>query len=259
MSNELVITNYDELQKRAIEIAKSSLIPVALRNKPADVAIILMQGAELGMAPLQALNSINVIQGKPTLGSEGGIALIRSKAPEAFIKIEMEPQSLLVKCTMAPSKERMDESFTSIWDMARAKEMGLVDKDNYKKQPLTMLKWRAVGEAARTVFPHILKGLKLDAEIDVPAVEEQISRVEKIIQPAPQIEEIGHSELVGFDEYRIDWEGPNHGKSFANLGFHGVKDLRAKISAYSLNRRIEPDQERFMQLSKRFLEVNGQL
>ena len=37
--------------------------------------------------------------------------------------------------------------------------MGLTGKDNYKKQAVNMLKWRAVAESFRVTFPDVLMGL----------------------------------------------------------------------------------------------------
>lgn len=156
---DMVVESWNDMRRIAAEFAKSSLIPSNLKDKPNDVLVILQQSKELGIGPIQGLSGINVIQGKPSVSPELQLALIRRDAPKAFISIDIDPEKLRVKCTMAPSKDRLDEGFTSFWDMDRAKAMGLAEKDNYKKQPLTMLKWRAVGEAARTVFPHITKGL----------------------------------------------------------------------------------------------------
>jgi hypothetical protein len=161
----LQIQSWKDLTDRAEFLAKSSLIPQGLRGKPADVAIILQMGLELGISPMQSLNAINVIQGKPSLSPEGMIGLIYSKIPDAFIKIDADQEKQVVTVTMARGRDRKDEAFTTKWDIPRATKLGYMGKDNYKTQPMVMLKWRAVGEAARTVFPDVLKGLKGDEEM----------------------------------------------------------------------------------------------
>lgn len=164
--NSVATTSWNDMQRMAKAFSMSALIPSHLKGKFEDVLVLMQQGRELDIGPVQALNGINVIQGKPSVSPELQLALIRERAPEAFIKIEADDAKLEVRVTMAPSRARMDEGFTSTWDMKRAKLMGLDAKDNYKKQPLTMLKWRAVGEAARTVFPHITKGLYNSVEAE---------------------------------------------------------------------------------------------
>lgn len=153
------------IEKRANILAKSTIMPMSLRNKPSDIAVILMIAAELDIPPMQAINGINVIQGRPTISPQLMLALIRRNHPDAYIKIE--EGDLIVTCAMArsKSKEEMAQLYTSRWDMPRAQKMGLTSKDNYSKQPQTMLKWRAVGEAARVVFPDVLSGLYFPNEM----------------------------------------------------------------------------------------------
>ena len=47
-------------------IANSSFVPQEYRGKPGDILVCLQMGAELGLSPLSALQSISVINGKPS-------------------------------------------------------------------------------------------------------------------------------------------------------------------------------------------------
>jgi len=166
MSTDLTLQNMNALITMADKLYKSSLLPIALRNKPAEVLQILQMGSELGLKPMQSINSINVIQGKPTISSQLMIALIRQNCPNSFIKIEEDIEKKIVKCTMARDKSEIDQAYTASWNMDKAKAMGMDKKDNYLKQPMTMLKWRAVSEAARFVFPDIIMGCYTPEELD---------------------------------------------------------------------------------------------
>lgn len=156
---DIVINSFEDMQRMAKMFAASELVPDHLKGKPNSVLIILQTAKELGIGPLQAIDGVDVIKGKRGIKPEFQIALIRSRVPEAFIKFTESYDKQEVSCTMAPSREKMDESFTSTWNVKRATDMGLINNDNYKKQKMTMFKWRAAGDAARTVFPHITKGL----------------------------------------------------------------------------------------------------
>ena len=156
--------HFNTMVKRSEILARSSLLPTALRNKAADVLIIMMMAQELDIPPLQALNGINVIQGKPVISPQLMIALIRAKVPESFIDIKEEEGKC--SCSMARNKDDKDQVYTSTWTLDRAEKMGLVSKDNWKKQAGTMLKWRAVSEAARTVFPDVIMGLYIPDELE---------------------------------------------------------------------------------------------
>ncbi len=153
---------FNVMVKRSEFLARSQIIPKSLQGKPADIMVIFMMAMELDIPPMQALNGINVIQGKPTISPQLMLALIKKRLPNAYIKIvEAEGE---VECTMARDKSHLDDVFVSKWNFEKAKKMGLVSKDNYQKQLNTMLRWRAVGEAARIVFPDIISGTYLPDE-----------------------------------------------------------------------------------------------
>ncbi len=48
-------------------LASSSMVPRAYQGKPNDVLVCLQWGYEMGMAPMQALQNIAVINGKPSV------------------------------------------------------------------------------------------------------------------------------------------------------------------------------------------------
>lgn len=179
----LAIQNFNDLERIAGYLAGSKLIPVPLQNKPADVAIILWKAHELGFSPMQGMDSIDVIQGKPALKPEAQLALIYSRVPEAEVQIEQDHQKVLVKVTM---KRPGKSPYTATWDMARAKQLGLDQKPNYKAQPMTMLKWRAVGEAARTVFSDITRGM-YNTEEATDFTNENVPQVDKAAELASRL------------------------------------------------------------------------
>src|SRR3989442_1378303 len=57
-------------------MAQSEMVPKQYRNKPADVLVGIQYGMELGFAPMQALQSIAVINGRPSVWGDGFLALI---------------------------------------------------------------------------------------------------------------------------------------------------------------------------------------
>jgi hypothetical protein len=168
MSNEIDIYNpqtMSSMMKVAEQFSKSNLVPKHFQNKPADILIALQQGSEMGMKPIQALNSIIVIQGSPSLKAEAQLAQVRHFFPSAYIKIEEDFAKQEVKCTMGRDRNYPDEYCAAIWNDAKASSMQLLGKDNYKKQKMTMYKWRAITEARRIVFPDICSGVYSPEEI----------------------------------------------------------------------------------------------
>lgn len=191
-------------------IAKSKIVPAALQDRPSDIFIILMMAKEIGIGAFQALNGIHVINGKPSISPQLMLALIRSKIPNALIEIrETEGQC---QCTMARDKnDSNSEKYVSVWTIERARKMGLTGVQ-WQRQPSTMLKWRSVSEAARTVFPDIMVGLYFpdefqDGTLDVNSNGELVSDIRKFeaveVKVAPEVI-VESSPLVSFTKKLID-------------------------------------------------------
>jgi hypothetical protein len=174
--NDLI--SFGDAEKMAAIISKSGLMPSSLRSKPQDVFVLIQMGNELGIKPMQAINGIHVIQGKPTIAPQTMLALIYSRNKDSVIEVVEDNQKQEVKCTMKRSKN--DAGYTSAWDLDRAKKMGLTGKDNWNKQPMTMLKWRAISDAARVVFPDVIQGFYTPEEMDPDLSLDEIGNPEPV-------------------------------------------------------------------------------
>lgn len=157
-------TSLEQAMTLAEMLAKSALVPQAVRNKPADIFVILATGRELGIGPMQALSDINVIQGKPVFSADLMVAQCK-KHPEVckYIRLVESTDKGATYETMrvgAPEPER----FTFTMDDAR--KLGLDGKDNYKKQPKTMLRRRAAAALARETYPDLVRGYDPDEAED---------------------------------------------------------------------------------------------
>jgi hypothetical protein len=169
-TSPVLLKSWDDLMTRAEFLAKSQLIPQALRGKPADVAIVLQIGWELELPPMQAINGIDVIQGKPAISPQLGVAMCRARLPKFYMKAEEDAEKSEFRVTMARDRDRLDEAYTATWNDAKARALGLLDKPNYRSQKFTMYRWRATMEAIRVIAPDILKGLYSSDELeDIPS------------------------------------------------------------------------------------------
>src|SRR5688572_17594277 len=56
-------------------VAVSSFCPADFKGKPGDVLIAIQMGAEVGLSPLQALQNIAIIKGRPCIWGDGALAL----------------------------------------------------------------------------------------------------------------------------------------------------------------------------------------
>ena len=58
-------------------LAKSNLLPAAYRDRPANVLLAAQLGDALGIPTIQAINSIHVIEGKPSAGADLIASIVR--------------------------------------------------------------------------------------------------------------------------------------------------------------------------------------
>lgn len=152
---------YAVLERMAATLLASKMLPTTL-TQPAQVITIMLKSYELGVPPLEGLNGIAVIQGKPTVSPQLMLALIERSGAGSISILE---RTASVSVVEAHRRGRKPVQFT--FTFADATALGLHTKDNYKKQPAVMLQWRNVAAAARAVFPDVISGLYLPEEMGV--------------------------------------------------------------------------------------------
>lgn len=155
MTNALALptqTQWDALATQARALITSKFFPSSITT-PEQAIVVKMYGDMLGIPWVAAMNTINVIQGKPTISPQLMIALARRTGQLEDLKIEATDEGATVTV-----KRKGQSPYTETFTFADAKKLGLDSKDNYRKQPKTMLKWRAVAAAFRVVFPDAILG-----------------------------------------------------------------------------------------------------
>lgn len=170
-------------------VTEGSMVPKDYKGQPANAMIAIGLGQSMGLSPAESLYRIDVIQGKPTASAE----LIASNIRKAghVLRVEVDEQNTSVRATVYRADDP-EFAHTVTRDMNWAKQMGLVSKDNYKRQPLTMLQWRAISGVGRLACPEALYGVQYtpDELGDMPAP--QVSQPAS--QQAPAVEPISNDQ-----------------------------------------------------------------
>lgn len=140
-------------------ICQTDFVPDAFRNKPDEVTAAMLYGRELGLSPMVAVQTINVIQRRPTLSANG----MRGIAQAAGVVFEMleASSSKVVMRARAPHQQAWT---TSEWDLDRARKFDLLKKDNWQKQPQAMMQARCTSELCRLVAADVLIGMPYSSE-----------------------------------------------------------------------------------------------
>lgn len=159
----LVPRSIEECVDLATRLAESSLLPAAMRGKIPDVLITIMAGQELGLPPMAALRSIDVIEGKPRLSSDVMVAIVLGSGKAAYFRRTKESAESVTYETL---RIGATEPRTCTWTIAMAKTASLHLKDNWRGYPRAMLAARAKAELARDVYPDVLAGCYIEDEVD---------------------------------------------------------------------------------------------
>lgn len=156
----------DEAMRFADMLAGSSIVPKDYIGKPGNCLVAIQWGMELGLQPMQAMQSIAVINGRPSLWGDAMLALV--KAHPAFEWIKEECDGNVATCTI---KRRGEPEVVQSFSLEEAKRAGLTGKQGpWTQYPKRMLQMRARGFALRDAFPDALRGVVSAEEArDTPA------------------------------------------------------------------------------------------
>jgi hypothetical protein len=145
--------------KTSQRIANTPFVPTAFRGKPESVFAAVLYGEELGLGPMQSLNSIHVIEGKPSMAPELMRALVFKAGHRIDVKVCMNDEVILYGRRADSGSEA-----TVKWTMKDAQNAGLAGRGAWKTYPRAMLLARATSELCRMLFADVVAGLSYTPE-----------------------------------------------------------------------------------------------
>ena len=195
----LAPTSIEEGWRLAQYFAKSGLVPKDFRDKPENVLVAIQMGIEIGLAPMQALQSIAVINGRPGVWGDGFLALLQASPQyqdhdeyfevggerrDGLVLEDLKKDDTAAVCTFW--RRGKATPVTRRFTIGQAKKAGLLTKEGpWQQYPDRMLAMRARSFAGRDTFADRLRGIKTVEELrdsieveDVPApVVRQVTRL----------------------------------------------------------------------------------
>ena len=162
----LVPTDIESLWRMALMFAKSGLMPKGC-NTPEAVAVAIQGGLEIGLSPFQAVQSIAVINGRPSIFGDAALGLCMASGQVENIHEERlrddKGHVIGARCTIR--RKGIENPIVQEFTMDDAKRAKLAGKSGpWSEYPSRMLQMRARGFALRDAFPDVLKGLYLAEE-----------------------------------------------------------------------------------------------
>lgn len=174
----IVPQDFDGAWRIATAVCKAGMAPKGL-DTPEKAMVAIMHGLEVGMTPMAALQSIAVVNGRPTIWGDGAIGLVRGSGKCEWIKerVDGEGDAMTARCEVKRKGEA--DAIVATFSVADAKKAALWGKQGpWQQYPKRMLTMRARAFALRDGFADILRGLGIAEEVEDTPMRD--------VTPAPQ-------------------------------------------------------------------------
>ena len=175
----------------ATRLITTSFAPAQYKGKPDEAAAAMLAGAEVGLSPMASLRSFDVIQGVAAPRAIALRAIVQSLGHEIVID-EATPTKVVGRGKRKGSSEWQRAE----WTIQRATALGLTGKDQWKKQPQTMLVARVTSELARLIAADAILGIPYafeELEDEQPGPKTSVKRddspktsVKRAAKPEPE-------------------------------------------------------------------------
>lgn len=132
-------------------------------DRPEKLAVVILAGLDVGLAPTQSVGSIMLTGGKPAIYGDGALALVRASGLLVSIQESVSGEGDDRKATCVVRRKGDPDDRTFAFSMSEAKQAKLIERARghgpWATYPDRMLLMRARGYAMRDVFPDVLRGL----------------------------------------------------------------------------------------------------
>lgn len=173
-------------------LAESNLLPKQYFKQPANLLWAISYGQTLGVDPMTAVQSIHVINGKPTASADLIAGLVRRAGHK--LRITGDDRKAVAQIIRADDP---DFTFEVVWTIERAQAAKLTSKDTWKQFPAAMLKARAITEVARAACSEILQGTIYTPEELGAVVDQDGNPVDAPVQPLRAVHAESYTEAEG--------------------------------------------------------------
>lgn len=177
----------NEAMQAAEMLSASQMVPRCYQGKPQDTLVAMMMGSELGLNPIQSLQNIAVINGKPSIYGDALLALVQNHKAFGGHEESFDESTMIATCTVWRKGDKQKHAVT--FSKRDAELAALWGKQGpWKQYPKRMLMWRARGYALRDKFADALGGLiTVEEAQDIAAAEHDTPRepASKELPPYP--------------------------------------------------------------------------
>jgi hypothetical protein len=172
----LALQSFDDAFRFAKMVSQSEFAPKDFKGKAESCLLAIQHGSEVGLSPMQSLQSIAVINGRPTIWGDAALALVQACPVCEYVREYMEGEGDSLTAVCEAKRQGYPAPSVSRFSVADAKKASLWGKTGpWTQYPSRMLQLRARGFALRNAFADALRGLVTAEEAqDYPTQPEPV-------------------------------------------------------------------------------------
>lgn len=236
----IVPQSFEQAYRFAELITRSGMAPKGFERVESCMVAIL-HGLEVGLTPMAALQSIAVVNGRPTIWGDGAMGLVRGSGLCEWIEESLAGEGDAATATCRAKRRGDPKPAIGTFSMADAKKAGLVGKQGpWTQYPKRMLQMRARAFALRDGFADVLRGVSIREEVedyvDVTPQRETPPRPPrpdapaKLTPPRPDAQPQAVSETPKPEESDMDWRSQVEAYDNALSACESAEDLNDAVS-----------------------------
>ncbi len=181
----LALASFDDAFRFSKMVASSDFAPKDFRGKPESCLLAIQHGSEIGLSPMQALQSIAVVNGRPSVYGDTALAVVIASPVCEFVRERIEGDGDQMVAICEAKRRGYERANVVTFSVADAKKAGLWGKSGpWTQYSRRMLQMRARGFCLRDTFPDVLRGLVTVEEAQDYAVAHDAQPV-TVTQPEP--------------------------------------------------------------------------
>jgi hypothetical protein len=195
----LTLHTVDEAMRFGKMLASSQFAPKDFQNKPESCILAIQHGAEIGLGPMQSIQSVAVINGRPSIWGDAALALVMGSPVCEYVKESVAGDGDKMVAVCETKRRGYPAPSVTQFSVADAVRAGLWGKSGpWTQYPKRMLQLRARGFALRDAFPDVLKGLVTAEEAqDYPADTQAPAAPQKPEQPRLEAKAVATDDRMG--------------------------------------------------------------
>jgi hypothetical protein len=169
------IQQFENAQRIAKALSSSALVPKDYQGQAglANTLVAMEISGRMGLSPLQVMQNLHIIHGRPSWSSQFIIAMVNGCGRFTPLDFVIEGEGEQQQCYAVATELRTGKDLKGpVVSIAMAKKEGWFSKNGSKWQtmPDLMLRYRAAAFWGRLYVPEFLVGIKTQEEvIDVEA------------------------------------------------------------------------------------------